>query len=151
MGPVFLIRLNHCLLEWRLIEAPSCATQDNQTPVGEIVRCVSRSLRPDGPIRPDSRWWAWGNLADLQNGSGVAAVDCGGRLESAPYPRDGSRRKRAEFTLFRLSLPKALTRPETQGLPVAPRGGQPASAGRAAGLLWLLHDRRCCDSARPAP
>ena len=96
--------MNHCVLEVEVMQAPTLRyTQDNQTPIAEMdVRFDG--LRPDDPPS-QLKVVGWGNLAqDLQN-----RVQPGqrllieGRLRMNTVPRqDGTKEKRAEFTLARL-------------------------------------------------
>ena len=96
--------VNHCLLEVEVLEAPQVRyTQDNQTPVAELVARFDglRAEDPPGQIKVVG----WGNLAtDLQN-----RVQVGqrwvleGRLRMNTVTRqDGVKEKRAELTLSRL-------------------------------------------------
>ncbi len=96
--------VNHCLLEVEVLEAPQMRyTQDNQTPVAELVARFDglRAEDPPGQVKVVG----WGNLAtDLQN-----RVQVGqrwvleGRLRINTVTRqDGVKEKRAEFTLARL-------------------------------------------------
>jgi single-strand DNA-binding protein len=96
--------VNHGLLEVEVLEAPQVRyTQDNQTPVAEMLVQVD-GLRPDDPPAK-LKVVGWGNLAqDLQN-----RVQAGqrlvleGRLRMNTLTRnDGVKEKRAEFTLSRL-------------------------------------------------
>ena len=96
--------MNHCVLEVEVMQAPTLRyTQDNQTPIAEM------DVRFDGLRAEDApgqlKVVGWGNLAqDLQN-----RVEIGqrllieGRLRMNTVPRqDGTKEKRAEFTLSRL-------------------------------------------------
>ena len=96
--------MNHCLIEVEVLEAPQVRyTQDNQTPVAELVGRFDglRAEDPPGQIKVVG----WGNLAtDLQN-----RVQVGqrwvleGRLRMNTVTRqDGVKEKRAELTLARL-------------------------------------------------
>lgn len=96
--------MNHCVLEVEVMQAPTLRyTQDNQTPIAEMdVRFDG--LRPDDPPS-QLKVVGWGNLAqDLQT-----RVQPGqrllieGRLRMNTVSRqDGTKEKRAEFTLARL-------------------------------------------------
>ena len=98
--------MNHCVLEVEVMQAPTLRyTQDNQTPIAEMeVRFDG--LRPDDPPS-ELKVVGWGNLAqDLQN-----RVQPGqrllieGRLRMNTVPRqDGTKEKRAEFTLARATI-----------------------------------------------
>jgi single-stranded DNA-binding protein len=92
------------LLEVEVLEAPQLRyTQDNQTPVAEMVVRFP-GLRPDDPPG-QLKVVGWGNLAqDLQNrvqpGQRIVLE---GRLRMSTFTRqDGVKEKRAEFTLARL-------------------------------------------------
>ena len=119
--------MNHCVLEVEVMQAPTLRyTQDNQTPIAEMeVRFDG--LRPDDPPG-QLKVVGWGNLAqDLQN-----RVQPGqrllieGRLRMNTVPRqDGTKEKKAEFTLSRLH-------PVGAGSPAQPQGGgQAPTAGMA--------------------
>ncbi len=122
--------VNHCLIEVEVLEAPQVRyTQDNQTPVAELVVRFDglRAEDPPGQIKVVG----WGNLAtDLQN-----RVQVGqrwvleGRLRMNTVTRqDGVKEKRAELTLARLHPLAAGSTASAAGagLPPAP----PASAAR---------------------
>ena len=96
--------MNHCVLEVEVIQAPTIRyTQDNQTPIAEM------EVRFDA-LRVDTapgqlKVVGWGNLAqDLQNRVQVGQrLVIEGRLRMNTVPRqDGTKEKRAEFTLARL-------------------------------------------------
>ena len=118
--------MNHCVLEVEM-QAPTLRyTQDNQTPIAEMeVRFDG--LRPDDPPG-QLKVVGWGNLAqDLQN-----RVQPGqrllieGRLRMNTVPRqDGTKEKRAEFTLSRLHPVGAAAPAQPQG------GGQAPNTGMA--------------------
>jgi single-strand DNA-binding protein len=100
--------VNHCLLEVEVLEAPQVRyTQDNQTPVAEMVVRFD-GLRPDDPPG-QLKVVGWGNLAqDLQNRiqPGQRLVLEGRMRISTVTRQDGLKEKKAEFTLARLhSLP----------------------------------------------
>lgn len=134
--------VNHCLLEVEVLEAPQLRyTQDNQTPVAELVARFEglRAEDPPGQIKVVG----WGNLAtDLQN-----RVQVGqrwvleGRLRMNTVTRqDGVKEKRAEFTLARLhSLAGSPMGSAAAGAPpatlpsAAPSSVAQGSAGRGAG------------------
>jgi single-stranded DNA-binding protein len=96
--------VNHCLLEVVVLEAPQVRyTQDNQTPVAEMAVELD-GLRPDDPPG-QLKVVGWGNLAqDLQNRVQVGQrLMIEGRLRMSTVSRaDGTKEKRAEFTLARL-------------------------------------------------
>jgi single-stranded DNA-binding protein len=115
--------VNHCLLEVDVLEAPQVRyTQDNQTPVAELLVQLD-GLRPDDPPG-QLKVVGWGNLAqDLQNrvqpGQRLVVE---GRLRMNTVTRpDGIKEKRAELTLSRL-----------HPLQAAPDYSAPAHAGVAA-------------------
>ncbi len=96
--------VNHCLLEVEVVEAPQVRyTQDNQTPVAELVARFEglRAEDPPGQIKVVG----WGTLAtDLQNRVQVGQrLVLEGRLRMNTVTRqDGVKEKRAELTLARL-------------------------------------------------
>ncbi len=96
--------MNHCVLEVDVLQAPTLRyTQDNQTPIAEMEVGFD-ALRPDDP-RGQLKVVGWGNLAqDLQNRVQVGQrLLIEGRLRMNTVPRqDGTKEKRAEFTLARL-------------------------------------------------
>jgi len=96
--------MNHCVLEVDVLQAPTLRyTQDNQTPIAEMDVGFD-ALRPDDP-RGQLKVVGWGNLAqDLQNRVQVGQrLVIEGRLRMNTVPRqDGTKEKRAEFTLSRL-------------------------------------------------
>ena len=96
--------MNHCVLEVDVLQAPTLRyTQDNQTPIAEM-EVEFDALRPDDP-RGQLKVVGWGNLAqDLQNRVQVGQrLLIEGRLRMNTVPRqDGTKEKRAEFTLARL-------------------------------------------------
>jgi single-strand DNA-binding protein len=132
--------VNHCLLEVEVLEAPQVRyTQDNQTPVAELVARFDglRAEDPPGQIKVVG----WGNLAtDLQN-----RVQVGqrwvmeGRLRMNTVTRqDGVKEKRAELTLARLhalagASPAASVAGGAPLAPVASRAPVAAPAARGAG------------------
>ncbi len=117
--------MNHCVLEVDVLQAPTLRyTQDNQTPIAEMDVSFD-ALRPDDP-KGVLKVVGWGNLAqDLQNRVQVGQrLLIEGRLRMNTVPRqDGTKEKRAEFTLSRLHP----VGPEVSGQ------GQPSAApSRAA-------------------
>ena len=96
--------MNHCVLEVDVLQAPTLRyTQDNQTPIAEMDFAFD-ALRPDDPTGK-LKVVGWGNLAqDLQNRVQVGQrLLIEGRLRMNTVPRqDGTKEKRAEFTLSRL-------------------------------------------------
>ena len=115
--------MNHCVLEVDVLQAPTLRyTQDNQTPIAEMDVSFD-ALRPDDP-RGQLKVVGWGNLAqDLQNRVQVGQrLLIEGRLRMNTVPRqDGTKEKRAEFTLSRLHAVGATPSPE-QATPAAPQG-----------------------------
>ena len=96
--------MNHCVLEVDVLQAPTLRyTQDNQTPIAEMDVSFD-ALRTDDP-KGLLKVIGWGNLAqDLQNRVQVGQrLLIEGRLRMNTVPRqDGTKEKRAEFTLSRL-------------------------------------------------
>ena len=96
--------MNHCILEILVKKAPTIRfTQDNKTPLAEI-EAEFESLRTDAP--PSTiKVIGWGKLAEeLQNTVQVnSKLVIEGRLRMNSVPRqDGTKEKRAEFTLSRI-------------------------------------------------
>ena len=96
--------MNHCMLEVLVKKAPTVRfTQDNKTPLAEI-EVEFDSLRSDEP--PSTiKVVGWGKLAEeLQNTVQVnSKLVIEGRLRMNSVPRqDGTKEKRAEFTLSRI-------------------------------------------------
>ncbi len=96
--------MNHCLLEVLVKKAPTVRfTQDNKTPLAE-VEAEFESLRADDP--PSTiKIVGWGKLAEeLQNSVKInSKLIVEGRLRMNSVPRqDGTKEKRAEFTLSRI-------------------------------------------------
>ena len=115
--------MNHCVLEVDVLQAPTLRyTQDNQTPIAEMDVSFD-ALRPDDP-RGQLKVVGWGNLAqDLQNRVQVGQrLLIEGRLRMNTVPRqDGTKEKRAEFTLSRLHAVGATPSP-ARATPAAPQG-----------------------------
>ena len=116
--------MNHCVLEVDVLQAPTLRyTQDNQTPIAEMDVSFD-ALRPDDP-KGHLKVVGWGNLAqDLQNRVQVGQrLVIEGRLRMNTVPRqDGTKEKKAEFTLSRL---------HSVGAP-GPSQGKPPTAARTA-------------------
>jgi len=96
--------MNHCMLEVLVKKSPTVRfTQDNKTPLAEID-VEFDSLRADDP--PCTlKVVGWGKLAEeLQNTVQVnSKLVIEGRLRMNTVPRqDGTKEKRAEFTLSRI-------------------------------------------------
>ena len=96
--------MNHCMLEVLVKKAPTVRfTQDNKTPLAEI-EVEFDSLRADDPPY-GIKVVGWGKLAEeLQNTVQVnSKLIIEGRLRMNTVPRqDGTKEKRAEFTLSRI-------------------------------------------------
>ncbi len=96
--------MNHCMLEVMVKKAPTVRfTQDNKTPLAEI-EAEFDSLRANEP--PSTiKVIGWGKLAEeLQNTVQVnSRLVIEGRLRMNTVPRqDGTKEKKAEFTLSRI-------------------------------------------------
>ena len=105
--------MNHCLLEVRVNQAPTVRyTQDNKTPLAEM-EVVFDGLRADDP--PSSiKVVGWGNMAqDLQNRVQVnQKLILEGRLRMNTISKqDGSKEKKAEFTLSKFHFIPEQQRP----------------------------------------
>ena len=123
--------MNHCVLEVEVSEAPTIRyTQDNQTPIAEMTVRFDGLRQDDAPGK--LKVVGWGNLAqDLQNRVQVGQkLMLEGRLRMNTVPRqDGTKEKRAEFTLSRLHPIGAS--PQSAGSQSAgsqPAGSQPAGS-----------------------
>lgn len=120
--------MNHCVLEVEVSEAPTIRyTQDNQTPIAEMTVRFDGLRQDDAP--GELKVVGWGNLAqDLQNRVQVGQkLMLEGRLRMNTVPRqDGTKEKRAEFTLSRLHPIGAA--PQSAGSQSA--GSQPAGSQR---------------------
>ena len=96
--------MNHCMLEVLVKKAPTVRfTQDNKTPLAEI-EVEFDSLRADDPPCT-MKVVGWGKLAEeLQNIVQVnSKLVIEGRLRMNTVPRqDGTKEKKAEFTLSRI-------------------------------------------------
>ncbi len=96
--------MNHCLLEVTVKVAPTIRyTQDNQTAIAEM-ETTFEGLRADDPLGT-IKVVGWGNLAqELQNRVQVGQkLVLEGRLRMNTLPRqDGSKEKKAEFTVSKL-------------------------------------------------
>ena len=138
--------MNHCVLEVDVLQAPTLRyTQDNQTPIAEMDVCFD-ALRADDP-KGQLKVVGWGNLAqDLQNRVQIGQrLLIEGRLRMNTVPRqDGTKEKRAEFTLSRLhavgaagsspSQPPAATRTApARPIPAPTRQSSEAATKPAAG------------------
>ena len=125
--------MNHCVLEVDVLQAPTLRyTQDNQTPIAEMEVGFD-ALRADDP-RGQLKVVGWGNLAqDLQNRVQVGQrLVIEGRLRMNTVPRqDGTKEKRAEFTLARLHSvggAPAAPAPQPQAQSAPTRQAPPAAA-----------------------
>ena len=129
--------MNHCVLEVEVSEAPTIRyTQDNQTPIAEMTVRFDGLRQDDAP--GELKVVGWGNLAqDLQNRVQVGQkLMLEGRLRMNTVPRqDGTKEKRAEFTLSRLhpigAGPQS-TGSQSTGSQPAGSQGPPAKAAPAA-------------------
>ena len=96
--------MNHCMLEVLVKKVPTVRfTQDNKTPLAE-VEVEFDSLRADDPPC-SSKGVGWGKLAEeLKNTVQVnSKLVIEGRLRMNTVPRqDGTKEKKAEFTLSRI-------------------------------------------------
>ena len=141
--------MNHCVLEVDVLQAPTLRyTQDNQTPIAEMEVGFD-ALRADDP-RGQLKVVGWGNLAqDLQNRVQVGQrLVIEGRLRMNTVPRqDGTKEKRAEFTLARLHavggapaapapLPQALSAPTTRTAPQVANSAPAAAPSPEPAAQW---------------
>ena len=128
--------MNHCVLEVEVSEAPTIRyTQDNQTPIAEMTVRFDGLRQDDAP--GELKVVGWGNLAqDLQNRVQVGQkLMLEGRLRMNTVPRqDGTKEKRAEFTLSRLH----------------PIGAAPQSAGSQSAGSQSAGSQRPPAKAAPA-
>ena len=129
--------MNHCVLEVEVSEAPTIRyTQDNQTPIAEMTVRFDGLRQDDAP--GELKVVGWGNLAqDLQNRVQVGQkLMLEGRLRMNTVPRqDGTKEKRAEFTLSRLHpIGASPQSADSQSAGSQPAGSQgpPAKAAPAA-------------------
>lgn len=158
MGPTVVEGVvNHCLLEVVVLEAPQVRyTQDNQTPVAEMAVELD-GLRPDDPPG-QLKVVGWGNLAqDLQNRVQVGQrLMIEGRLRMSTVSRaDGTKEKRAEFTLARLhpltaqaSAPAPSVAP-SMAAAMAQGGTAQATGSQAAGAPVRTIPRPTTSAPRP--
>ena len=124
--------MNHCMLEVLVKKPPTVRfTQDNKTPIAEI-EVQFDSLRNDDP--PSTiKVVGWGKLAEeLQNTVQVnSKLVIEGRLRMNSVPRqDGTKEKRAEFTLSRIhpfSSNAALSSVQPQKQLDSPNGVKPST------------------------
>ena len=98
--------MNHCLLEVRVKQAPTVRyTQDNKTPLAEMEVLFDGLRAEDQP--GNIKVVGWGNLAqEIQKSvQQNQKLIIEGRLRMNTIPRkDGTKEKKAEFTLSRLHL-----------------------------------------------
>ena len=96
--------MNHCMLEVLVKKAPTVRfTQDNKTPIAEIEVEFDSLRADDSPC--ELKVVGWGKLAEeLQNTVQVnSRLVIEGRLRMNTVPRqDGTKEKKAEFTLSRI-------------------------------------------------
>ncbi|TGG77972.1 MAG: single-stranded DNA-binding protein [Aphanocapsa feldmannii 277cV] len=120
--------MNHCLLEVQVLDAPQLRyTQDNQIPIAEMTVQFD-ALRADDPPAQLSVV-GWGNLAsELSDRAQVGQrLLLEGRLRMTTVSRqDGSKGKKAEFSLVRLhhlapgAAPQAAARTQDVRSPAPP-------------------------------
>ncbi len=120
--------MNHCMLEVQVKKAPTVRfTQDNKTPIAEI-EAEFASLRADAP--PSTiKVIGWGKLAEeLQNTVQInSKLVIEGRLRMNSVPRqDGTKEKRAEFTLSKIH-PYSFN-PAVSSIPAKPQSNQTSDA-----------------------
>ena len=119
------------MLEVEVSEAPTIRyTQDNQTPIAEMTVRFDGLRQDDAP--GELKVVGWGNLAqDLQNRVQVGQkLMLEGRLRMNTVPRqDGTKEKRAEFTLSRLHPIGAGSSGPASGAPASPQASGSQSAG----------------------
>ncbi|WP_320664129.1 single-stranded DNA-binding protein [Prochlorococcus sp. MIT 1223] len=98
--------MNHCMLEVQVKEAPTLRyTQDNKTPIAEMEVFFDnlRAEQPPSIIKVVG----WGNMAqELQtNIKAEQKLVIEGRLRMNTVPKqDGTKEKKAEFTLSKIHL-----------------------------------------------
>lgn len=134
--------MNHCVLEVEVSEAPTIRyTQDNQTPIAEMTVKFDGLRQDDAP--GELKVVGWGNLAqDLQNRVQVGQkLMLEGRLRMNTVPRqDGTKEKRAEFTLSRLHPIGAGSSGAATGTPVTeqrpPAKMPPAAQAAPEAASW---------------
>ncbi len=106
--------MNNCLLEVEVKKAPTIRyTQDQKTPIAEM-EVSFEGLRPDDSPS-EIKVVGWGNIAqDLPNQVHIGQkVVLEGRLRMNTVPRqDGTKEKRAEFTLSKVHTLSSVTSPE---------------------------------------
>ena len=119
------------MLEVEVSEAPTIRyTQDNQTPIAEMTVRFDGLRQDDAP--GELKVVGWGTLAqDLQNRVQVGQkLMLEGRLRMNTVPRqDGTKEKRAEFTLSRLHPIGAGSSGPASGAPASPQASGSQSAG----------------------
>lgn len=96
--------MNHCVLEVEVKTSPTLRyTQDNKTPVAEVDVQFDALRKDDSPS--EIKVVGWGSLAeDLQNRVKAGQrIVIEGRLRMNTVQRqDGSKEKKAEFTLSKI-------------------------------------------------
>ncbi len=106
--------MNNCLLEVEVKKAPTIRyTQDQKTPIAEM-EVSFEGLRPDDS-NSEIKVVGWGNIAqELPNQVHVGQrVVLEGRLRMNTVPRqDGTKEKRAEFTLSKVHPLSSVTSTE---------------------------------------
>ena len=131
--------MNHCILEVLVKKAPTVRfTQDNKTPLAEI-EAEFASLRADAP--PSTiKVIGWGKLAEeLQNTVQInSKLVIEGRLRMNSIPRqDGTKEKRAEFTLSRIHPFSNNT--SVSSIPSSPQSNQKSESSTSTnneGVKW---------------
>ena len=131
--------MNHCMLEVLVKKAPTVRfTQDNKTPLAEI-EVEFDSLRADDP--PCAlKVVGWGKLAEeLQNTVQVnSKLVIEGRLRMNSVAReDGTKEKRAEFTLSRIH--PFSTNKNVASIPSNPQSNQSSESSTSVnnnGVKW---------------
>ncbi len=131
--------MNHCMLEVLVKKAPTVRfTQDNKTPLAEI-EAEFDSLRADAPPSTITVV-GWGKLAEeLQRTVQVnSKLIIEGRLRMNSIPRqDGSKEKRAEFTLSKIHPLSTIT--DVSSIPAKPQSNQkndPETSLNNEGVKW---------------
>ena len=131
--------MNHCMLEVLVKKGPTIRfTQDNKTPLAEI-EAEFASLRAEDP--PSTiKVIGWGKLAEeLQKTVQVnSKLVIEGRLRMNSVPRqDGTKEKRAEFTLSRIHpFSTNLTNSSIPSKPKSTQQGDSATSLNNESVKW---------------
>ena len=131
--------MNHCILEVLVKKAPTVRfTQDSKTPLAEL-EAEFDSLRADDP--PSKiKVIGWGKLAEeMQNKVQVnSKLVIEGRLRMNSVPRqDGTKEKRAEFTLSRIH--PFTTNADASSIPMKSQSNDESSSANSLtneGVKW---------------